>query len=338
MTFDPEWLRACFGLLPVLCFLAALLLLDSYKLVRLRMVLAVIAGGGVAAGVSYVVSVLIMHTTGLGFAGYSHYVAPLVEESLKASVIIILIRTHRIGFLVDATVLGFAVGAGFATVENLYYLARVNNPDMVTWVVRGFGTAIMHGGVQAVFAAFAMNNTDRRGRPDVLAFLPPLALAVLAHAAFNQFDLSPIAQTIVVLATIPPLLIWVFVHSERVLRGWLGSGFDADQELLKLLDADTFSQSRVGKYLAKLRRRLPGVVVADLLCYLHLYVELSLRAKGVLMLRENDIEVLPDEDTHAKLQEMRYLERSVGRSGLRTLRPLLHIKRRHLWQLRMLDE
>lgn len=338
MTFDPEWLRACVGLLPVLCFLAALLLLDSYKLVRLRMVIAVIVSGGMAAGLSYALSVLIMHATGIGFTGYSHYAAPLIEESLKASVIIVLIRTQRIGFLVDATVLGFAVGAGFATVENLYYLARVNNPDMGTWVVRGFGTAIMHGGVQAVFAALALNNTERRGKPDTIAILPPLVLAVLAHAAFNQFDLSPIHQTIVVLASIPPFLIWEFVRSERKLRRWLGSGFDADQELLKLLDADTFSQSRVANYLGKLRRRLPGVVVADLLCYLHLYVELSLRAKGVLMLRENDIDVIPDEDTRAKLQEMRYLEHSVGRAGLRTLRPLLHIGRRHLWQLRILDE
>ena len=49
---DASWLvHAAIGLLPALCFLAALVLLDSYKLVRLRMVLAMIGVGGVVAGI-----------------------------------------------------------------------------------------------------------------------------------------------------------------------------------------------------------------------------------------------------------------------------------------------
>jgi hypothetical protein len=143
---------------------------------------------------------------------------------------------------------------------------------------------------------------------------------------------------LLVLVCIPSLLSLVFVHSERVLRDWVGSGFDADQELLELLGSDTFSQSRAGNYLYELRRRFPGEVVADLLCYLHLYVELALRAKGVLIMRENGIEPVIDEETRAKLQEMQYLERSVGRAGLLTLQPLMHTSRRDLWQLYMLGK
>ena len=40
------------GLLPVLSFLTALLYLDSYKLVKLRAVIAVVACGAAVAGVS----------------------------------------------------------------------------------------------------------------------------------------------------------------------------------------------------------------------------------------------------------------------------------------------
>jgi RsiW-degrading membrane proteinase PrsW (M82 family) len=333
------WLaHAAIGLLPALCFLAGLLLLDSYKLVRLRTVVAVIAIGGMVAGSCYVLGLLVIHASGLRFEDYSRYVAPLLEESLKAAVIIALIRTRRIGFLVDASVLGFAVGAGFATVENLYYLGEFDDPHIATWIVRGFGTAILHGGVQAIFAALALANADRRERLDARAVLPPLALAVLVHAAFNQFALPPIYETLLVLVCIPPLLLWAFVHSERMLQDWVGSGFDADQELLELLGSDAFSQSHAGKYLYELRHRFSGEVVADLLCYLHLYVELALRAKGVLMLRENGIEPDIDDETRAKLEEMRYLERSVGRAGLLTLQPLMHTSRRDLWQLYMLGK
>jgi RsiW-degrading membrane proteinase PrsW (M82 family) len=333
-----ELLRACIGLLPVLGFLAALLAMDSYKLVRLRTVIAIIVVGALIAGGSYLAGRFAVNTAGLPFDVYSRYVAPLLEESLKAAVIVMLIRTRRIGFLVDASVLGFAVGAGFATVENLYYLAQVDDPNMAVWIVRGFGTAILHGGVQAIFAALVLTNADRRDRLDARAILPPLLLAVLVHALFNQFSLPPIQQTLLVLVSIPLLLLWVFVHSERVLQGWVGNGFDADQELLELLGSDGFSQSHAGKYLYQLRTHFSGEVVADLLCYLHLYVELALRAKGILIMRENGIEVEIDDETRAKLQEMQYLERSVGRTALSTLQPLMHTSRRDLWQLYMLGK
>ena len=339
MTFGSALLvRALIGLLPALCFLAALLLLDSYKLVRLRLVMAVIALGAVIAGLSYLVNLEAVSGLGIDFGIWSRYGAPVLEEALKASVVVALIRTRRIGFLVDASVLGYAVGAGFALVENLYYLEEVTNPNLGTWIVRGFGTAILHGGVQAIFAALVLANSDRSNRLDVRTVLPPLAIAILVHAAFNQFALGPVQETLLVLITIPPLLFWVFLRSERAVEGWIGRGFDADGELIELLDSDEFSQSNTGQYLYALRERFPGEVVADLLCYLRLYVELALRAKGVLMMRENGLEVEIGEETRDKLKEMRWLERSVGPTALRTLQPLMHMSRRDLWQLYMLGK
>jgi hypothetical protein len=128
----------------------------------------------------------------------------------------------------------------------------------------------------------------------------------------------------------------VFVRSERGVRGWIGSGFDADTELIELLDSGAFSESHAGQYLYALRERFPGEVIADLLCYLRLYVELALRAKGILMMREHGIDVVISEDVREKLQEMRYLERSIGPTALRTLQPLMPMSRRDLWQLYML--
>ena len=49
-------LHAAIGALPVLVFLAALLYLDSYKLVRLRFVIAIVAAGVAVAYVCYFVN------------------------------------------------------------------------------------------------------------------------------------------------------------------------------------------------------------------------------------------------------------------------------------------
>ena len=109
------------GLAPVLCFLAALLYLDSYKLVSMRSVVAVVACGLAVAGGCYFVNGLLLGWSGVELGDYARYAGPVVEELGKALVVVALIRTHRIGFLVDAAIYGFAVGAGFAILENVWY-------------------------------------------------------------------------------------------------------------------------------------------------------------------------------------------------------------------------
>src|SRR4030042_818092 len=98
--------RLLLGLLPVLVFLVALVLLDSYKLVCAR---------------------------------------------------------RRVGFLVDAAIAGFAVGAGFAAAENLQYFVTLGPSSLLLWVVRGFGTALMHGSAPAVLAILAKLLGARHG-------------------------------------------------------------------------------------------------------------------------------------------------------------------------------
>jgi RsiW-degrading membrane proteinase PrsW (M82 family) len=330
-------LRAAIGLLPVVCFLVALMAMDSYKLVSLRLVAAVIALGAASAGLSYVANVAMLAGLGLDLDIYARSVGPLFEEIAKGLVIVILLRTHRIGFLVDAAILGFAVGTGFAVVENLYFLEELAHANVGVWIVRGFGTALLHGGVQAIFAVMLLAISDRRGKLDFGALLPALGAAWLLHAAFNQFVLPPIWQTLAMLVVLPPVMMFVFARSEKAVSHWLGEGFEADRHLLEVLDSGLFRGSPQGVYLRGLRQHFSGEVVADMLCVLRLHVELALRAKGLLLMRENGIEVPMDEDTRARFEELRYLEKSVGPTGMRALRPLLHVSPRDLWQMYMLE-
>ncbi len=112
-------LHALLGLLPVSCFLAALVYLDSYKLIPMRLILGTIVLGCGAALVSYPINVATLEWLQIDFISYTRYVSPIVEEVSKALIIFVLVRQNRIGFLVDAAIFGFAVGAGFAIFENL---------------------------------------------------------------------------------------------------------------------------------------------------------------------------------------------------------------------------
>lgn len=335
----PElFLRAPVVLLPVLIFLVTLLYLDSYKLVGLKTVVLVIAAGGVVAIAGYFLNGYLLSSLGIEFSSFVRYVAPVSEELLKALVIVALFRSNRIGFLVDSAIMGFAVGAGFAVVENFYYLYSAVDANTGVWIVRGFGTAIMHGGVTAIFGILAQTLTERNMKINPLLYLPGLAVAVLLHSFFNHFVLPPMLMTTCILAVLPPILLFVFKKSAGHMREWLELDFDADARLLEQINSGEFAASKIGGFLHDLRTKFTGPVVVDMLCYLRLYTELALRAKGVLMMRENGLDAPVGERTREKFEEMKYLERSIGKTGVLAMRPFLHMTRKDLWQLYVLEK
>ncbi len=326
------------GLLPVCCFLAALVYLDSYKLVPIRRVLAAIALGCGAAALSYPVSLFWLDIAGIDFTTYTRYIAPAFEETLKALVIVIMLRFNRIGFLVDAAILGFAVGTGFAILENLYFLRIVPETQLGTWIVRGFGTALMHGGATAIFAVTSHAIIGRNPTIGHAAYIPGLIVAIVAHSVYNHFFFAPVVNTLAVLLTLPLLLVAVFDRSERAVADWLGMGFDADTELLELINSGEFSTSRVGLYLHSLKEKFAGPIVADLLCYLRLHTELSIRAKGLLMMRESGFDSPVGEETRSKLEELRYLEDSIGATGILAMKPFMQMSQKDLWKIYVLSD
>lgn len=310
--------------------------LDSYKLIPMRWVLGTIALGCGTAILSYPINVAGLEWLDVGFVNFTRYIAPFIEEALKALIIIVLMRQNRIGFLVDAAIFGFAVGAGFAIFENLFYLRSLPDTQLGTWIVRGFGTAFMHGGATAIFAIVSHTLIGLHPTMNRAVLIPGFLVAVIMHSIFNHFFFAPVINTLLVLAALPILLTIVFQQSEKSVSEWLGRGFDSDTELLELINSGELSTSNVGMYLNSLRERFEGPIIVDLLCYLRLHTELSIRAKGLLMMRESGFANKTGEETRAKLEELKFLEGSIGATGLLAIKPFLKMSKKDLWQLYML--
>lgn len=326
------------SVLPVFLFLGALVLIDSYKLVTLRAVLLSVAAGAVAGLASYGVNVALRPALGLDFSRYSWYVAPVVEETLKATFVAYLLRRNKVGFVVDAAIHGFGIGTGFAVLENIYYLYVIPGATLWTWIVRGLGTAVTHGGATAIVAMVSrtLQNRFDAFRPWLL--LPGLGVAVVLHSLYNHFLLHPLLATALIVLVIPILSVAVFTRSERETKTWVGTGFDTHLELLRVVRSGQVSESPVGRYLTTLRSRLAPEVIVDMMCLLRLRAELAIRAKAVLMMREAGFEAPPDPALKDTLEEVRYLEKSIGKTGLRALHPFLDTGMRDLWQFHMLSE
>jgi protease PrsW len=330
-------LDAGVSLAPVLVFLAGLTALDSFKLLKVQSILLAIGAGCIAAFLALALNSRILQTTDIELMIFSKYIAPLLEELLKAVYVIFLIRTKKVGFLVDAAIFGFAVGAGFAVIENIYYLGAVMNADTFLWVIRGFGTAVMHGSTTAIFAILSKNLADRKSSGSPVYYGPGFIIAVLIHSFYNHFFLSPLVTTVSMLIVLPLIVILVFYHSEKTTRDWLGIGLDKDMELLRLITGGNISDTKVGAYLHSMTERFPGHVVGDMLCYLRIYLELSVRAKGILIMKETGFNPPPDPEVRAKFTELNFLERSIGKTGKLALFPLLRLSNRDLWQLNFLS-
>jgi len=325
------------SVLPVLVFLFALELIDTYKLLGIRRVMQMLAAGCATAAACYFVNTS-FYRLGVPPDPWARFGAPLLEEVAKGAWVCWLIRASRIGFMVDAAISGFAVGAGFAVLENLLYVPDLAAAGFATAAIRGFGTAMMHGGATAILGVVSVNRAEMRGVIWFDTFAPGLAIAVSIHTLYNQPVLPPVTKAVALLILLPVLLSVVFWRSELALERWVGTKLDKDIDLLQIIATGDFSSSHAGKYLRSLESAFGALVLGDMLCYLQLSLELSAQAKGDLLRREMGFPVEKDPDQRVRLKELHYLERQLGRAGKIALTPLLGSSLRDIWDLHRMSK
>ncbi|MGO9037729.1 MAG: PrsW family glutamic-type intramembrane protease [Steroidobacteraceae bacterium] len=322
------------GLSPVLLLLAVFVYLDSWKLVDLSRVLQMLVIGGLLAVASRLINGAALGLTHLDLATYGRYVAPCIEESLKAGVLVYLFMRNRIGFMVDAAIIGFTIGAGFGVVENLFTLQGFPQASLGVWLARGFGTAVMHGGATALFGVLAQYLTDRHARFNPALYLPGLAIAVVAHGVFNGLADFPIVATACALLVLLPTLLLVFAKSEHKIHQWLLTDYESHEHLLEDIQSGKFQHEEGGRFILDLARHFDESVVADAFAYVRLHTELVLRFDRLEMARESG-ETVPfvAEDWQRSFKELHGLERKIGKTALMSIRPHLHFSRKELWEL-----
>jgi hypothetical protein len=75
-----------------------------------------------------------------------------------------------------------------------------------------------------------------------------------------------------------------------------------------------------------------------MLCLLRIHVELAMRAKGTLLMHGAGFRLAIDQEIKEKFDELKYLEKSIGKTGQLAIAPFLHTSSRDLWQLYMLGK
>ena len=327
------------ALLPVLLLTATFIWLDVFKLVSFRETVGLLIVGGVAAIIAYPLSGYFLDTLPIGFSNYSRFAAPWIEEALKAVVIIGLFRINRIGLTLDAVIMGFAVGAGFSIVENVFYLVRFPDLSAPVWIVRGLGTAVMHGTTAAVLAAIAhrlavreLHHEARNFHFRLWWFVPAYLAAVAIHTLFNQFPSQPLLAMLVTTLVAPFALMAILRFGTTRARQWLAAEEEAHRALLEKLKAGAFPDRPGWRRIEKLVERAGPQTGALIREYVIVLTGLILAEEEVLLQQSEDTHRV-ETDGRALFKRLHDLRRELGSFTIHAVTSLLPFSRSDYWEV-----
>jgi RsiW-degrading membrane proteinase PrsW (M82 family) len=342
MSFElVDWAVA---LIPVLLMAGLFAWLDVFKLMSPWELIACLLLGTVAALLAWPISGRMLDTLPMGYSFYSRIVAPWIEEALKGAALALLFFFNRIGFKIDAIICGFAIGAGFSVIENIYYLSRFPELTTAVWLVRGLGTAVMHGAATAILAAVAHELCERSLRKagghgfNPLLLIPGYIVAALLHLLFNQFPGHPMEVMIATLIVAPVVLIGAMRFGESETHQWLTQESESHRQWLEEWRAGGFPTDASGQRLAALAARSSPAEAALIRDYCMLKTELVLTAEEELLDRDRKLEEGEEDRLRTAFARLEQIRISLGRTGYAALRRLLPFSSNDEWELAELKE
>jgi len=209
LNSDALWLSASKAAPTMIFWLVCFILVDRYKPQRLLVWVIALGWGACVAvtGAYYINSwvgaqmAVVDDTSGVSAIRVAVFVAPFVEEAMKASIIflIVVLDRNRFSSRVSGAVVGGLAGAGFAFTENIIYYARAivygsytsGTGDVMAYLnhmvyMRGVLTCFGHPLftlMTGVGVAFGVTSRSKIVR--VVAPVSGYLLAALLHMFFN---------------------------------------------------------------------------------------------------------------------------------------------------------
>lgn len=152
--------------------------------------ICILWGATFAFGIAYVVNKGVIEQLMLTGASQAQSLqvvarvtAPILEEILKAAILIYFIRKPSFRYFVDGAIYGFGVGIGFALLENVTYIASSGNAALALAISRVLSTTLMHAMASAL-VGISLGQL-RRSKARLLPVLGIL-LAIGVHIIYNN--------------------------------------------------------------------------------------------------------------------------------------------------------
>ena len=201
------------------------------------------------------------------------------------------------------------------------------SPDMqfATALFRGLGTSMLHIGCTALFLVLWLlaKNNSRKPFFRFWGIIPCL----LIHALHNLHYFQPLIQMVAVVVIFLVVFLCVSNYNEKCIGKWLDLSMMNDIDLLSAIKEGTLPDTKAGEYLMSVKEQFDPYVFLDMICYVQLYLELTITGKSRMMLRESGLLDEESEEEKAQykamLKEFDTLRGNIGKMGEIILRPIV---------------
>jgi len=211
-------------------------------------------------------------------------------------------------------------------------------------MVRGLGTAVMHGSAVAVLAATAHEFAEREMRGTVadfnfnlLWFIPGYLGAVAIHTAFNQFPEQPMMAMIATLAIAPFLIMGMFRFGAVEAQKWLSHEREVHRVALEAWQAGRYPDDDSGKKIAALVARSDPRTALNIREYCEQLTFLAWTAEDALHDQVDDVSKV-EVEAGAAFDRLEALRHDLGKTSFAALKPLLPFSRNDYWEISELEE
>jgi RsiW-degrading membrane proteinase PrsW (M82 family) len=318
--------------------LYAIYALDFYEMGTFRSVIICFVWGGIAFVLARFINRGVYFTHLISYPDITRYFAPVVEEILKAIILVYLVRRLDFTYFVDGAIYGFAVGIGFAIFENYEYILTTPGPGLGIAIARVLSVNLIHASATALVGVTLGLARFKHTSGRLVLLLFGLAAAILLHGIFNNIVTRDIPGPILIYAAILGLSAVGFIVF-LILRG-LGEQRSWIEEKLGPADRVTTGEARIVYRLEDVRkllepaRRMFGEEKSN-------QIEQFLIIQARLGILRKTLDKLPDEKMRQEVEqqitdlrvEMDQARRAVGSYAMLYVRNIFPEETSPLWSL-----
>jgi RsiW-degrading membrane proteinase PrsW (M82 family) len=318
-----------------LIFLYVVYQLDLYKTGTFHYIVYCFLWGGLAFVGAYYVNPATAEVSSLSWDTIVRFIAPVVEEILKALILIYLVRKINFTYFVDGAIYGFGVGIGFAVFENYQYLLG-SSAALNLALSRVVSTNLMHATASAfVGIALGLSRFQRfSGR--VILLVSGWLGAMSVHIAFNNLVTRVSSGYLLLYAAISGF-IGAGLIALAIKRG-LAEEKTWIEETLGAADRVTSGEAQVvhrlenlQKILAPLAKKFGSQKASQIERFLLLQARLGILRKTLEKLTDESMKAAVSAQMAEIREEMDSARRSVGTYCMLYLRNIFPEEASPLW-------
>jgi RsiW-degrading membrane proteinase PrsW (M82 family) len=264
------------------------------------------------------------------------FITPWLEEILKALLFIYLIRQINFTYFVDGAIYGFAIGIGFAIVENFEYVLAFQDAALGVAVSRVISTNLIHGAATAITGIAFGFARFYSGIKRILVILSGLAIGILLHLGFNNLVNEVNSSLLLIYAAATGIISTLIIFF--IIRNGLSQAKNWIHEELGRADKVTSSESQLAqqvgsadKLLAPLEKMFGKSKANEVQKFLLIQARIGIHRKNLEKFQDETMRKTTRAEIESLHEQMNQIRKEVGPYSMAMLRSIFPESENQLW-------